>query len=185
VDSKKVTRRQLLKVLLGLPFLGMIAAAASPLLRLLKPFGKLGLEVPPPAAAVTKLSTLNKPVGDSFVKVPAIASELEPMVGYSFEVITEDRSIPYKPVKIREPGILIKDSEGRIRAWNAKCTHLGCVVRWSTEKKEWHCRCHDGFFDPLMTQVLGGPPPRPLERWTVRQDGDTIIIDKEVPSEAV
>ncbi|MEZ4812349.1 MAG: Rieske (2Fe-2S) protein [Caldisericia bacterium] len=146
----------------------------------MKPFGKIGLEVPPAPVAVNKLASVMEPVGDSFVPVPAKIDELKSMVGYSFEIITEDRSIPYKPIKIREPGILIKDSNGTLMAWDAKCTHLGCVVRWNTESKTWHCRCHDGFFDPTMTKVLGGPPPSPLRPWTALVDDDGgIIIDKK------
>ncbi len=183
MSKRNITRRQLLKVLLGIPFIGAILAAVSPILRMLKPFGKLGLAVPPPPVAVNTLKHVNKPIGDSFVQVPALLDQLEEMVGYSFEIETEDRSIPYKPIKIREPGILIK-KDGKVRAWNAKCTHLGCVVRWNTETHNWHCRCHDGYFDPLMTKVIAGPPPEPLHPWTatVGEDG-SITIDKNPPEE--
>lgn len=187
MKNKQMTRRQLLKVLLGIPFFGMILAAISPILRMLKPFGKLGLEIPPQPLAVNKLTFVNKPVGDSFVQVPANARDLEKMLGYSFEIITEDRSIPYKPIKLREPGILIKDENGTIRAWDAKCTHLGCVIRWNGESKNWHCRCHDGFFDPMMTKVIAGPPPCPLYPWTVivNEEDGSIIIDKKTPEEGM
>jgi Rieske Fe-S protein len=41
------------------------------------------------------------------------------------------------------------------------CTHLGCVVHWRAEQKQFRCPCHDGVFD-RTGEVLNGPPPRPL-----------------------
>lgn len=45
-----------------------------------------------------------------------------------------------------------------------RCTHLACRVHWQEEVQEYICPCHNGRFG-REGEVLGGPPPRPLERY--------------------
>jgi menaquinol-cytochrome c reductase iron-sulfur subunit len=52
-----------------------------------------------------------------------------------------------------------------------KCTHLGCHVNWNADTKEYICPCHDAQFG-INGEVLGGPPPRPLDRYA----GDQIKV---------
>jgi Rieske Fe-S protein len=183
VSQKEITRRELLKVLLGLPLLGLLAGAISPILRLLKPFGKLGLAIPPPSVARVVLSSMREPMlaggGTSFADVEANYNSMKEMLGYSFEIVTIDTSIPTKPVKISNPGILIKDKEGKLHVWDAKCTHLACVIYWDSVSNNWHCRCHDGFFDPVTANVIAGPPPSALKPWKVEWDQGSGAITVE------
>jgi menaquinol-cytochrome c reductase iron-sulfur subunit len=55
------------------------------------------------------------------------------------------------------------------------CTHLGCRVRWVTERNQYICPCHNGQFDK-QGLVVAGPPPRPLDRYSVRVEGDQLYI---------
>ncbi len=55
------------------------------------------------------------------------------------------------------------------------CTHLGCRVRWVTERNQYICPCHNGQFDK-QGLVVAGPPPRPLDRYQVRVEGDQLFI---------
>ncbi len=184
MSQTEITRRELLKVLLGIPLVGILVGALSPVLRLLKPFGKLGFAIPPPSLAKVVLGKIREPYltpsgGTGFVDVEANLNTLKPMLGYSFEIVTVDVSIPTKPVKISNPGILIKDNEGKLHTYDAKCTHLACVVYWDSATNNWHCRCHDGFFDPVTAKVLAGPPPKPLNSWNVTADEATGAITVE------
>jgi Rieske Fe-S protein len=59
-----------------------------------------------------------------------------------------------------------------------KCTHLGCHVNWDADKQEYICPCHDAQFG-INGDVLGGPPPRPLERYSgdqVKVEDGTLLI---------
>lgn len=47
---------------------------------------------------------------------------------------------------------------------NSRCTHLGCTVNWKAEAQAFVCPCHDAKFSKDGV-VLGGPPPRPLDRY--------------------
>jgi len=55
------------------------------------------------------------------------------------------------------------------------CTHLSCRVNWDEESKEFNCPCHAAFFDQ-DGEVVSGPPPRALDRYETRIDGDQLFI---------
>jgi len=55
------------------------------------------------------------------------------------------------------------------------CTHLSCRVNWDEEINEFYCPCHAAFFD-VNGDVVSGPPPRPLDQYEVRLDGDQLFI---------
>jgi Rieske Fe-S protein len=55
------------------------------------------------------------------------------------------------------------------------CTHLGCRVRWIADREQFFCPCHVGVFDK-QGLVISGPPPRPLDRYELRVEGDQIFI---------
>jgi len=73
------------------------------------------------------------------------------------------------------PAVLLQPSAGDFLALSAVCTHLGCIVKWVDESQEFLCPCHGGRFS-TEGQVLGGPPPKPLEPFTVTLEGDEILI---------
>lgn len=55
------------------------------------------------------------------------------------------------------------------------CTHLGCHIRWISEKDQFFCPCHNGVFDK-EGKVVSGPPPRSLDRFTTKVEKDQIYI---------
>jgi len=62
--------------------------------------------------------------------------------------------------------LLVKVSETEYRAFSATCTHLDCIVEYQEKEKRIWCNCHNGEYD-LNGRNVGGPPPRPLERFDV------------------
>jgi Rieske Fe-S protein len=69
------------------------------------------------------------------------------------------------------PGLLVRTPDGDLRAFNAVCTHLDCTVQYKADTSQIWCACHNGLYD-LAGNVLSGPPPRPLERFTVNVRGE-------------
>lgn len=49
-----------------------------------------------------------------------------------------------------------RDEAGTVHGVSARCTHLGCIVRFSEQEKEWQCPCHGSRFG-LDGGVLQGP----------------------------
>jgi menaquinol-cytochrome c reductase iron-sulfur subunit len=52
-------------------------------------------------------------------------------------------------------------------AISTRCAHLGCPVRWVPASERFICPCHGGVYD-LQGVRVGGPPPRPLDRFMTR-----------------
>jgi glycine/D-amino acid oxidase-like deaminating enzyme/nitrite reductase/ring-hydroxylating ferredoxin subunit len=55
-----------------------------------------------------------------------------------------------------------RDASGVLHEHSAKCTHLGCAVRWNSAEKIWDCPCHGSRFDAYGC-VLNGPAASDLK----------------------
>jgi len=71
--------------------------------------------------------------------------------------------------------VLVLRTPESLRAFSLVCTHLGCLVEWQKDKKEFYCPCHDGRFDEFG-DVLAGPPPIPLEQFPVSVEGEMVTV---------
>jgi Rieske Fe-S protein len=76
-----------------------------------------------------------------------------------------------------KPGLLIRTASGELRAFNAICTHLNCTVQYRDDLQHIWCACHNGHYD-LNGNNISGPPPRPLEQYTVNIKGDDVIVTR-------
>lgn len=75
------------------------------------------------------------------------------------------------------PVIVVREENG-FKAFRAACSHLGCLVKWDPEAKEFKCPCHGGKFD-RDGQVLAGPPPLALRRCKVEVKNERVKISLE------
>jgi len=75
------------------------------------------------------------------------------------------------------PGIVVRDASGRLKAFSATCTHLDCTVQYRSDAQSIYCACHEGFYD-LNGVPTAGPPPRPLEEFTVQESAGEITVSK-------
>jgi Rieske Fe-S protein len=76
-----------------------------------------------------------------------------------------------------QPGILIRTPTGELKAFAAGCTHLACIVQYRSDISHIWCACHNGHFD-LNGRNIEGPPPKPLEEYTVNVRGEQIVVSK-------
>jgi cytochrome b6-f complex iron-sulfur subunit len=76
------------------------------------------------------------------------------------------------------PGILVRTTEGELRAFSASCTHLNCTVQYRDDTHVLWCACHGGQFD-LNGINVAGPPPRPLEQYAVNLSGGDIVVSRQ------
>jgi len=98
----------------------------------------------------------------------------EVAVGSMFQFeIQGSKTIPY---------ILIHLREGVWKAFEQKCTHLACAVRYRADINQIECPCHKGYFDPESGVVLQGPPPRPLPQLKVIVKEDKVYVKEMLQS---
>lgn len=81
-----------------------------------------------------------------------------------------------------EPVIVVRAGDGDFRAFTATCTHLDCIVEYRPQLGRIWCNCHNGEYD-LNGRNVGGPPPRPLTRFTVHRvpqsgGGELLVVAK-------
>jgi thiosulfate dehydrogenase [quinone] large subunit len=75
------------------------------------------------------------------------------------------------------PDILIRKSDGSLKAFSAVCTHAGCTVGY--ESGVIVCPCHGGEYSAETGEVIAGPPPSGLAPKKVLEAGGQIYA---VPS---
>jgi cytochrome b6-f complex iron-sulfur subunit len=73
------------------------------------------------------------------------------------------------------PAIILHTRDKGFLAFSKVCTHLGCLVKYNKDKQEFICPCHAGTFD-LDGNVLSGPPPKPLQKFSVKVEGENLVI---------
>ena len=76
-----------------------------------------------------------------------------------------------------QPAILIRTPNDELKAFTAVCTHLACIVQYRPDISQIWCACHNGHFD-LSGKNVEGPPPKPLEEYTINVRGDQIIVSR-------
>ncbi|QTC41759.1 Rieske (2Fe-2S) protein [Bacillus sp. V3] len=95
--------------------------------------------------------------------------------------LPKDSSMNFNYPTDDEPAILVRTKEGKLKAYNNKCTHLQCPVFYEKEESVLLCPCHRGFFSVDNGQPLAGPPQRelPLIELEVK-DGVVYAVGRKV-----
>ena len=75
--------------------------------------------------------------------------------------------------------IIIMRTPESIKAFSLICTHLGCTIQWHEGERQFYCPCHDGYYDQFG-EVVAGPPPVPLEQFSVAVQEDQVIVGETV-----
>jgi len=99
--------------------------------------------------------------------------------------IMKTRSIEVPLADLSEDQALFFDREGmqivlvytnRVpKAFDAACTHLGCLVAWDQNEHVFHCPCHGAVFDDRGVAVKG-PVNTPLKKIEFEIKKDVLII---------
>src|SRR5512135_1690506 len=106
-----------------------------------------------------------------------------------FPLIAED-DVPRAGVKKAELLFSVSGKERKTRVFivpapegpvvfSATCSHLGCLVNYHKERKEFVCPCHGGRYD-LSGRNIAGPPPAPLTRFPVKRREGMIMVGVKV-----
>ena len=72
--------------------------------------------------------------------------------------------------------VVVGKEKGEWLVFSTECTHVGCGVTWSAEKRQFLCPCHGGVFNADGT-VHTPPPTRPLPRLEARVNAKTNQLE--------
>jgi Rieske Fe-S protein len=139
------------------------------------------------AAAAITLPALGFAIGPIFSRRPATWQDIGPLARFS--------ATDYLPVAMTiQPGIgeagksttyirrhdsnvdgPVKDRYDHVVALSSRCAHVGCPVRYAAVARTFICPCHGGVYDFRGIRV-GGPPPRPLDRFYTLIKKDRVLL---------
>jgi Rieske Fe-S protein len=71
--------------------------------------------------------------------------------------------------------VVMRTPAGKLRAFDTKCSHAGCNVRF--EGARFVCPCHGGVYD-LDGKNVSGPPPKPLVELGVAENNGAIFVSR-------
>lgn len=77
---------------------------------------------------------------------------------------------------------VVKNSANQVTAFSPQCTHLGCAYHWDQTQNEFVCPCHNSLFS-IDGKVLGGPAPRPLDRYVTKIEGNKLLLGPVEPGQ--
>jgi Rieske Fe-S protein len=139
------------------------------------------------AAVAVVLPALGFALGPVFARTPDTWQDLGPLDQFT--------DSDYVPVTITiEPGIgdagvstayvrlhnaqvdgPVKDQYDHVIAISSRCAHVGCPVRWVPAAAAFICPCHGGVYNFRGIRI-GGPPPRPLDRFYTLVSDDRHVL---------
>ena len=78
----------------------------------------------------------------------------------------------------KDPVIVVHTAGDQFRAFNARCTHLGCVVQFQPDPvPHFNCNCHGSQYD-INGVNIAGPAPRPLAPMKVTIENASIVVTR-------
>lgn len=78
-------------------------------------------------------------------------------------------------IRLNDHHYFLRADEQLVLALSLRCTHSDCAVEYDSQRLQFFCHCHGGVFD-RYGRVLAGPPRRPLERVSIRIEGNVIYL---------
>jgi menaquinol-cytochrome c reductase iron-sulfur subunit len=142
-----------------------------------------------PAAAYLLLKPKSSS-GDNLVEVADLA---DLPTGTPQEVVYYRTRIDgWKRSREKATAWVVKTAEEKAIAFSPTCPHLGCIYHWEAERGEgdpsdsqgqptsaFVCPCHASSFS-AQGEVLGGPAPRPLDRYVTRIEGGKLLVGSQI-----
>ena len=89
-----------------------------------------------------------------------------------------------KQFSIGDNDLFLVNTTDGYRVYSAACTHLGCKIKWESHRSRFYCACHKGYFD-ANGDVIGGPPPRSLDEYTVEINNSLVYMWMNDDKEAI
>ena len=127
--------------------------------------------------------------GTSNIATSTGSSSVTTSAGTNLSTTTTTSNIPANPILtldltiysnlnstggyVNQSNIIVINTGSGFVALSNICTHQGCAVLYFNHQIV--CPCHSGYYD-LNGKVTGGPPPRPLQKYSTLLIGTTLYV---------
>lgn len=81
----------------------------------------------------------------------------------------------WKIQSVKTTAWVVKLSNSELVAFGPQCTHLGCAYHWDEDRGHFVCPCHSSVFG-MNGAVVGGPAPRPLDRYETKVVNGKLLL---------
>jgi menaquinol-cytochrome c reductase iron-sulfur subunit len=132
------------------------------------------------AAALASIPVIGFFLSPMLRKFPAVWRDVGPLeqfqVGATVQInLDTSGGLPWDGPAQRVGAWLRRNDRENFTVFSSTCTHLGCPVRWIPSAELFMCPCHGGVYFK-NGDVAAGPPPQPLQQFTVRVQGGQVQV---------
>lgn len=120
------------------------------------------------SAALAVIGAVRPTVTEKTVAIPGAAS------------LAPDQSLVFDYPDQYAQGIVVNLPNQGLVAYSDVCTHLSCAVLYVPQTRQFHCPCHEGYFDAATGQPIAGPPVRPLPTIELELRNGVVYAIREV-----
>ena len=157
-DTPTATRRSFYRLIIQALGAGMAAVIAAP-------------------AAVYLLMKPKSAAGEDLVEIANLSELAE---GAPQEIVYyRTRVDGWKKTREKATTWVVKTGPSNAVAFTPQCPHLGCIYHWEDQGETFACPCHASAFSK-EGKVVGGPAPRPLDRFVSRVEGGKLLVGSRV-----
>jgi nitrite reductase/ring-hydroxylating ferredoxin subunit len=79
----------------------------------------------------------------------------------------------------KDQDVIISRTQGKVFAFNLGCPHQNTAIRWDNGKTRFQCPKHKSIYTPEGVFVEGRAT-RGLDRFAVRKDGNSIVVNLDL-----
>ncbi len=97
--------------------------------------------------------------------------------GKKADVLSQWKTNKDVPVLNTEGRFFLIHGPGAIAAAYRKCVHLGCAVPFNVSEDQFHCPCHGSLYDKKTALKKGGPAPRGLDLFHIKEQNGSLLVD--------
>lgn len=76
---------------------------------------------------------------------------------------------------LKQSQMFIYKKKHTIDVYDAHCTHMGCILNYTTQTQQFNCPCHKSRFDMEGTR-LRGPAKRDLDKIVFKIKNKTLYV---------
>jgi cytochrome b6-f complex iron-sulfur subunit len=115
------------------------------------------------------------PVFIRVIKIEGLGAEIT--AGKKADILSAWKSTNDEPILNTQGRFFLIHGPGAIAAAYRKCVHLGCAVPWVKSEDQFHCPCHGSLYDKKTALKTGGPAPRGLDLFHVKEVNAALVVD--------